>query len=373
MMKMTPFATTLTAAALLLAAPTLFAQDRKTDGKPNPVVEATSKAVATLRADKDMRALLKAYAALQPKAVEELADVSAARAGPTFADAVGALLKAQNRPTDPEVLVPGIRSVDRTIPGAAGELPARVYTPEGAGPFPVILYFHGGGWVLADKQVYDGGARGLARQAQAVLVSVDYRRAPEDRFPAAWDDALAAYRWLLDQAASIRGDPLRVALAGEGAGGNLALATAIAARDAGLLRPAHVLAIYPLAQTRMNTESYLANAIARPLSRARVRWSLDQLVRTDADLKDPRLQLVDARLEGLPPVTLVNAQIDPLRSDGVKLEQALRKARVPVLRNEYEGVTHDFFGAAAVLHKARQAQQFAGERLKAAFSVPPAN
>ncbi|MHC5720425.1 MAG: alpha/beta hydrolase, partial [Nostoc sp.] len=128
----------------------------------------------------------------------------------------------------PEDLVPGVTSRDTTVQGAAGMLPARIYTPAGAGPFPVVVYFHGGGWVIADKQVYDGGARGIAKQANAIVVSVDYRRAPEAKFPAAWDDALAAYKWTLANAGSIQGDPKRVALSGESSGGNLSLATAIA-------------------------------------------------------------------------------------------------------------------------------------------------
>jgi acetyl esterase len=257
--------------------------------------------------------------------------------------------------------------MDTTIQGAAGMLPARVYTPEGAGPFPVVVYFHGGGWVIADKQVYDGGARGIAKEANAVVISVDYRRAPEAKFPAAWDDALASYKWALANAAKHKGDPKRVALAGESAGGNLAVATAIAARDAGLQAPAHVLAVYPVAQNSLNTESYIENAIAKPLNRAMVKWFVDKTTRTPADLKDPRIQLIDAKLQGLAPVTIINARIDPLRSDGAKLEDALKNANVPVERRDYEGVTHEFFGAAAVVAKAKEAQAYAGQRLKQAF------
>lgn len=336
-------------------------------GKPNPVVDAASKAIGNLRADDDMLAVLNAQASLNPKAIEKL-DVPTARQQPTVADGVNVLLRQQGRSTRPEDLVPGVTSMDTMIDGAAGKLPARVYTPTGAGPFPVVVYFHGGGWVIADKQVYDGGARGLAKQANAVVISVDYRRAPEAKFPAAWDDALASYKWTLANVARMKGDAKRVALAGESAGGNLALATAIAARDAGLQRPAHVLAVYPVTQTSLNTESYIENAIAKPLNRAMVEWFVDKTTRSPADLKDTRLQLIDARLEGLPPVTIINARIDPLRSDGAKMADALKKANVPVERRDYEGVTHEFFGTAAVVEKAKQAQMFAGERLKQSFA-----
>ena len=247
-------------------------------------------------------------------------------------------------------------------------MPATVYTPEGAGPFPVVLYFHGGGWVFADRKVYDGGARGLSKQANAVVVSVDYRLAPENKFPAAHDDAFAAYRWLTTNATSLNGDPKRLALAGESAGGNLAVATAVAAHKAGLTAPKHVLSVYPVAQSSTDTESYLKYADAMPLNRPMMLWFISQVTNNAADAKDPRIDLVHANLQGLPPVTLINAEIDPLRDDGAQLETALRSAGVSVERKVYPGVTHEFFGTAAVVQKAEQAQEYAGQRLKADLS-----
>lgn len=335
---------------------------------PNAVSTPASGSMSMTKAtvDKDMQAVLDAHAGLKPKPIEKSTPVEA-RKQPTPADAVNVVLKKQGKSTDPSVVVPGIKSVDRMIAGAAGQIPARVYTPDGAGPFPVIVYFHGGGWVIGDKQVYDGGARGLAKQANAVVVSVDYRLAPENKFPAAWDDSLAAYKWVLANAASIKGDPKKLAVAGESAGGNLAVATAIAARDAGIQAPLHVLAVYPVAQTSLTTESYMEHAMAKPLNKAMIEWFVDKLTTSPANLKDPRLALVDAKLQGLPPVTLINAQIDPLLSDGVKLEAALKAAGVPVERKTYDGVAHEFFGMAAVVQKARDAQEYAGQRLKQAM------
>ncbi|MBO9644099.1 MAG: alpha/beta hydrolase [Pseudacidovorax sp.] len=335
-------------------------------GEPNPILNAASNAIAALRADDDQLELAKAHESLNPKAIEKL-EVAEARQQPTAKDAVIALLQKRGESTEPDVLVPGVTMKTITVDGAVGALPANVYTPQGVGPFPVILYFHGGGWVIADKDVYDAGARGLSKAANAIVVSVDYRQAPEHRFPAAWDDALAAYRWLGQNAASLGGDPVRVALAGESAGGNLAVATAVAVRDAGLPAPRHVLSVYPVAQTSLNTESYLENAIAKPLNRAMVKWFVDHLVNSEDDLKDTRLSLIDADLAGLPPVTIINARLDPLRSDGAKLEEALRDAGVPVERREYEGVAHEFFGGAAVLQKARDAMAYAGDRLRTAL------
>lgn len=316
--------------------------------------------------EQEMQAVLDQHAKLGPRPIETLTPQEARRQ-PTPADAVMAQLVAEGKDTTPTALVPGITSVDRSIRGAAGNIPARIYTPEGNGPFPVIVYYHGGGWVIADKNVYDGGARGLAKAANAVVVSIDYRRAPEARFPAQHDDALAAYRWALANAASIKGDPKRVALAGESAGGNLAVATGVAARDARLQMPAAIVAVYPIAQPDTTTTSYTTYANAKPLNRAMMGWFAKHTVRTPADLQDPRINLVKANLRDLPPVTIINAQIDPLLDDGAQLEQALRSAGNQVERRVYDGVTHEFFGMAAVEPKAKDAQGYAGDRLKSAF------
>jgi acetyl esterase len=276
------------------------------------------------------------------------------------------VLRAQGRPTTPP---PGTSERDIQVPGAAGNLHALLITPTGVrGPLPVILYYHGGGWVIADSKVYAGGARALARGAQAIVVSVDYRRVPEAPFPAQHDDALAAYRWLLSNAASIGGDPSRIALAGESAGGNLAVATAMQARDAGLPQPRHILSVYPIAGNDLNTPSYQDTANGPTLNRALMAWFFRYVPRTPADLMDPRINLVGANLAGLAPVTIVAAQIDPLRSEGELLAQRLSAAGVSVDRREYAGATHEFFGADAVIADATEAQAYASGRLRDAFA-----
>ena len=336
----------------------------------NPAVAADASTNTTgtrYKADADMQRVLTELAALGGKPIESLTPEEA-RMQPTPTDAVMALLKKQGKDTTPAVLVPGVTSVDTEVGGAAGKLPARVYTPDGPGPFPVVVYFHGGGWVIADKQVYDGGARALAKQANAVVVSVDYRLAPEAKFPAAWDDALASYKWVSENAASIKGDPMRMALAGESAGGNLAVSTAIAVRDAGLRMPRHVLAVYPVAQTGdLNTKSYVDSATAKPLNKPMIGWFVDKLLAKPEDKMNPRLDIVHANLKGLPPVTIINAQIDPLREDGAMLQNALKKAGVKVERKVYTGVSHEFFGMGAVVKKAADAEKMGGQALRAAF------
>lgn len=332
--------------------------------KPSVSRLAVSGTKSMLRTDSDMQKVLNKFSSFDGKAIEKITPAEA-RQQPTMADAVKGVLADQKRDSTPTSLVQGVTTREIQVPGAAGSMPATVYTPNGAGPFPVVLYFHGGGWVFADRKVYDGGARSLAKQADAVVVSVDYRLAPEHKFPAAHDDALAAYRWLTTKASTVNGDPKRLALAGESAGGNLAVATAVAAHATGLTVPRHVLSVYPVAQSNTDTESYLKYADAIPLNRPMMLWFISKVTTSQADTKDPRIDLVHANLQGLPPVTLINAEIDPLRDDGALLEQALLSAGVSVERRLYPGVIHEFFGTAAVVKKAEEAQAYAGERLKA--------
>lgn len=320
------------------------------------------------QADADMNDLLAVYSALGGKPIETLTPTQARRQ-PTMADAVVALMKRRAIDADPAKLVPDVTTVDVQVPGESLQTPlsATVYTPAGPGPFPAVVYFHGGGWVIGSRKAYDAGARALAKGANAVVVSVDYRLAPENKFPAAWDDALAAYKWVASNVGSWRGDPRRLALAGEGAGASLALATAIATVDAGLTRPKAVIAIYPITQTGSETESYVDSANAKVLDKAMMIWAFSHLLGSPAEKTDPRLDLLHAKLSLLPAVTIINAQIDPLRSDGATLEESLKQAGVPVMRREYEGVTHEFFGAAPVLPAAKKAQAFASDQLKDAF------
>ena len=316
--------------------------------------------------DDQMKKVLDAHAALGAKPLETLTPAEA-RKGPTPADAAKKVAAADGKSTAPD---PAVTTVDRTIPGPAGALPVRIYTPkDGTGPWPVVVYYHGGGWVIANKEVYDGGARAISKLANAVVVSVDYRQGPEHKFPAAHDDAIATYKWALANAASIKGDPKKVALAGESAGGGLAVATAIAARDMKLQQPTSVVAVYPIAGTDTNTASYMENANAKPLNRAAMSWFFKNYLNGPQDYQDPRVNLVAADLKGLPAVTIINAQIDPLRTDGEMLADKIRAAGGNVQQKTYDGVTHEFFGMATVVDKAKDAEQMAADALKKAFGM----
>jgi len=302
--------------------------------------------------------------------------VEETRKGPTPADAVKALLKDQGKDPDKLMAEMGVSKRDITYQGPAGDLPARVYTPSGTAPqggWPIVVYFHGGGWVIADLDTYEASAMALAKQANAIVVSAEYRHAPEHKFPAAHEDAITAYSWVLRNAQSFNGDPTRVALAGESAGGNLAINVAIAARQGSFQKPAHMLLIYPVAGTDLNTPSYKENANAIPLSRQGMEWFVRNATNGASDLQDPRLDVVGkADLKGLPSATVITAEIDPLRSEGKALADKLKSAGVEVTYRDYDGVAHEFFGMAPVVDDAEKAQAFAAKELKEALAKPSA-
>jgi acetyl esterase/lipase len=318
------------------------------------------------RTNSDMSQVIQALADLGAKPLETLT-VEQARSQPSPADAVRRVLQQRGMSTAPRQ-VAEVRDI--TFPGAAGPLPARLYNPAPGRPGrqPLIVYWHGGGWVIADLDTYDASARALAAETGAMVLSLHYRQAPEHRFPAAHQDALAGYRWAVANARRLGADPARIAVAGESAGGNLAIATAIAAREAGLPAPVHMALVYPVAGTDTNTPSYRANTASAPLSRAGMLWFVDKVTRSQADLQDPRLDLVGrADLRGLPPATIVNAEVDPLLSEGEALARRLREAGVPVEQRTWQGVTHEFFGMAPVVADAGAAQRLVADRLGEAF------
>ncbi|MBC8646125.1 MAG: alpha/beta hydrolase [Thermoanaerobaculia bacterium] len=314
--------------------------------------------------DQQMQAVLDQLQALGGKPIESLS-AEEARKQPTPADAVKALLQKQGKSIAPE---PVGNVSNRSIPGLGGSIPIRIYTPKGSGPFPVVLYIHGGGWVIADLDVYDASPRALANASGAVVVSTHYRQAPEHKFPAAHDDTYAAYRWVLANAASVQGDPRRVAVAGESAGGNMAAAIAIRARDEKVQAPVHQVLIYPVATANLNTPSKKANAQAKPLNTAMLAWFGEKYLATPAEGEKPTFSILKANLRGLPPATVISAQIDPLLSETRDYAEGLKAAGVSVDYRNYDGVTHEFFGMGAVVDKAKQAVAQAGGNLKKAFA-----
>ena len=313
-----------------------------------------------------MQAVLDELAKLGPKPLGSLPAVEA-RKQPTPADAVTALLKKQGKSTKPEAVG---KVENKTIAGAGGQIPIRIYTPTGVGPFPVIVYYHGGGWVIADLDTYDASPRALVNATNAVVVSAHYRQAPEHKFPAAHNDAHAAYKWVLAHAKELKGDPKKIALVGESAGGNMAAAVSLMAREHKMQMPIYQVLVYPIADNNVETPSYVENAKAKPLDRAGMQWFFKNYFNTAADGENHLISLVDEKdLKGLPPTTIITAEIDPLRSEGKAYADLLEKAGVAVRYKNYEGVTHEFFGMAAVVDKAKEAQQFVSKGLKKTFSA----
>jgi acetyl esterase len=344
-MKKTLLVSAVAAAALLGAATLVQAAEKPPKAEPH------------------MQKVLDALASLGGKPVETLTPEEA-RKQPTPADAVKKVLVGMGKSAEPEA---GVTVKDMSIPGPLGNFSIHIYTPEGKGPFPVMVYFHGGGFVFADTKVYDASPRALAKMANAIMVAVDYHRAPENKFPAAPNDAYAAYTWTLEHAKEINGDPARVAVGGESAGGNLATVVSMMARDKKAPLPVHQLLVYPVVDANMETPSYKKNAEAKPLNKAMMAWFFKHYA---GDPANPyALPMKATSLKGLPPATIIAAEIDPLLSEGKSYADRLKKDGVPVSYKEYTGVTHEFFGMGAVVPKAKEAEQFAADALKTAFSA----
>lgn len=352
--------------ALLAGTSTIAAAQSALSPNAPPPAPLAVPASPPAKAAADMQAVLDAQAALGAKPIETLTPAKA-RIQPSPADAVKMVMRQKGMSTAPD---PAVTTKDVAY-GADPMQFARIYTPVatvGAGaPLPVIVYYHGGGWVIADVNTYDATPRLLSKQLNAIVVSVEYRHAPEAKFPAQHDDAITAYRWVLANAASWGGNTVKIAVAGESAGGNLAVNTAIYARDNGLTAPLHVLAVYPIANSAMQLPSKVDSANAKPLNTSMLQWFGSYYSRTPADQMDPRINLVGANLAKLPPTTIINAEIDPLRSDGETLAAAMKKAGDSVDQKTFPGVTHEFFGMGAVVRGAYDAELYAIAKLKKAL------
>ncbi len=287
-----------------------------------------------------------------------------ARLQPSAADAAMRVMKNYNI----AMPVMNVDTAGRDIPVTGGQIHLRIYTPKtGKSSYPVIVYYHGGGWVIATIDTYNASAQALAEQADAIVVSVEYRKGPEFKFPTAHNDSYAAYKWTLQNASTIKGDSTHVALAGESAGGNLAVAVSMMARDSGIRKPLHQLAVYPVASNDPNTASKLQYTNAKPLSTPALPWFLMHYLNSTAEAANPLISLVNADLSNLPATTIIGAEIDPLQSEGKTLADKLTAAGVNTTYKLYTGVTHEFFGMAQVVPEAKEAQALAAAQLKNAL------
>ena len=260
---------------------------------------------------------------------------------------------------------------DRSIPGAGGEIPVRVYRPEtDAGARPGLVYFHGGGHVIGDIDTHDAVARNLCNGAGCVVLSVDYRLAPEHKFPAAAEDAFAAVRWCAAHGGEVGIDPGRIAVGGDSAGGNLATVAALMARDAGGPGIRLQVLVYPVTDYACDTGSYQIYAQGYGSLEARsMRWFRDHYLRGEADRLDWRAAPLRAGdLSGLPPALVLTAQCDVLHDEGEAYAQRMREAGVDVEYLDCEGMIHGFFTMAPMIDGAVRAQAQVCSALRSAFA-----
>lgn len=271
----------------------------------------------------------------------------------------------------PRAMGPEVAKVeDRSIAGPGPDIPVRIYTPVGAGPFPILAWFHGGGWVIGDLDSADGTARQLTVGANCVTVSVDYRLAPETKFPGAADDCYAATVWAAQHAAELNGDASRLAVGGDSAGGNLAAAVALMARDRQTPALAFQLLIYPVTDRNFATASYTDNAEGYLLSRASMEWYWNHYLSAPSDASNPyAAPLQAADLSGLPPALVVTAEYDPLCDEGEAYGARLKAAGVPTVCTRYDGMIHGFFGMWGALNQGKQAIGEASGALRKVFGT----
>jgi acetyl esterase len=261
------------------------------------------------------------------------------------------------------------RVSDRTIPGPRGEIPVRVYRPRSERvPRPVLVYFHGGGFVVGSIASHDGVCRMLAREADAIVVSVAYRLAPEHKFPAGIEDGLAATRWVIAHAATFGGNPGAVAVGGDSAGGNLAAVVSHATRgDA--VRPMFQLLVYPAVDLTCSMPSHRLFREGYMLTEKSIAWYVDNYVNDEREKLDPRASpLFASDLGGLPPALVLTAGFDPLRDEGRAYAEKMTAAGTSVEHRLVQGSVHGFFSFGGVFAHARSAVEESARALRSAFA-----
>jgi len=278
-------------------------------------------------------------------------------------------VEARGRPVPLEAAPEAVGSLTaRAIPGPGGPMAIRIYRPKDA-LRAAVVYFHGGGWVVGSLESADASCRALANRSRCVVISIDYRLAPETKFPGAVEDAYAAVRWVssTDNAADLRIDPARVAVGGASAGGNLAAAVALVAREKGGPGIAFQLLTVPVTELSSKAASHREFAEGYGLTSADMEWYGRHYVRTDADADDPRASVLRADLHDLPPAFVITAECDPLRDDGEAYADRLRELGIAARYKRYPGMFHGFMSFPSVLPEAAEAFEDAGSALREAL------
>lgn len=315
-----------------------------------------------------MRSVLTELGSFNAPPVESV-EPRIAREAPGPNDAVAQLLSRRGLPT---VEIVGDVS-HRLVPTNYGGILLRIYRPRGSSAsakLPGLVYFHGGGFVISSINGYDASCRALANASGAEIISVGYRQAPENPYPAAWDDAVTATKFVMNNASSLGVNAGKIMVGGESAGGNLATAVCIRLKKEGAKLPKHQLLVYPVTDwTRSTDRSIEENAKAKPLNKAMLGW-FKKFTYPDpsraAESQASPYKATNVELKGLPAATFVFAQIDPLRQQGMDYAMKLKANGVKVDYRLYNGVTHEFFGMGAVVPQAKAAETYAANRLRAA-------
>ena len=263
-------------------------------------------------------------------------------------------------------------SEDREIDGPGGRIPIRIYTPRGLAAdekLPVLVWYHGGGYVIGDLDTHDWACRALANEAECIVVAVDYRLAPEHKFPAAVEDCYAALKWVANNAPEIHADTSRIAVGGDSAGGNLATVVSILARDDGSPNICFQLLVYPVTAPEPETKSHHAFAEGYLLTRKTITWFFTHYLRSPKDTKDFRYAPLEADdLSSLPPALIIVAGYDPLRDEGVEYAEAMIHAGNRVRLSNYEGMVHGFFLMGGMVDASRHAVSESAAMLRDAFA-----
>jgi acetyl esterase len=307
---------------------------------------------------------------LDPQARDLLDQLAAGGTAPLNALSVAearAFMESMRALHGPPTVVPVVRDLE--ITGGGGPIPGRLYRPRQQGPLPLLVYFHGGGWVIGSLETHDDLCRDLARAADCAILSVDYRLAPEHRFPAAAEDCFSATTWAAANAERLGIDPARIGVGGDSAGGNLAAVVALMVRDRGGPVLRLQLLVYPVTCGRMDTPSYRDNAEGYLLTRDAMAWFWDHYVPHAADREQPyAAPLRAADLGGLPPALVLTAEYDPLRDEGETYAKRLGEAGVPTTLRRYDGQIHGFFTMGALIERARTAVAETARTLGAALA-----
>lgn len=322
--------------------------------------------------DPQVQVILDHWKKFNPQPLEKLSP-DAARNNPSLKNAVEETIAESIKSRAAQLLKPIPEPVGQIthiqIPTSHQPLLARIFKPKGQGPFPVIVYFHGGGWVIGNLDSYESSCRALCNAADCMVVSVAYRLAPEAKYPAAVEDAYDSLQWILQNAQILGGDPKFVAVGGESAGGNLAAVCCLKAKKEKGFMPAAQLLIYPVTDARLTTASMNQFTDTQPLYQAMMPWFYGHYLEKEEQKTDPFVSpLLAEDLTGLPQAIVITAEFDPLRDEGESYAKRLSDAGSLFDMTRYPGMVHEFFGLAGVVDQASKAVENTANYLKDIFN-----